>query len=114
MKAVIGALAALALGGAAMTASGAAAPDGKQVSGQGCVKPGVETSCLILQDTTSGKLYNLLIKGPKPAVGTGIDFTGVTAGGGNTCMQGLAVQVSKWTPNAGLKCSKGRSGLSVQ
>ena len=82
MKALIGAVAALALGGAAITASGAAAPDGKQVSGQGCVKPGVETSCLLVQDTGNGKLYNLLIKGPKPAAGAGIDFTGVTYGGG--------------------------------
>lgn len=108
MNRVMLAVAALVLAGAATTASAAAATDPKQVNGQGCVKAGVETSCLVVQDTVSGKLYNLLIKGAKPAVGIGIEFTGVPFGGVTQCMQGTPVQVSTWTRKDSLKCTKGK------
>ena len=110
MNGVMFAMAALVLAGAA---GAAAAPDTKQVNGQGCVKPGVEASCLVVQDAGSGKLYNLLIKGAKPTVGTGIEFTGVPFTGMTQCMQGTPVQVSNWTRKDSIKCTKGKV-LSVQ
>ena len=79
----------------------------------GCVQAGVEAGCLVVQDTASGDLYNLLINGAKPAVGIGIEFTGTHYNGATACMQGTAVQVSTWTRNDSLKCTKSK-GKSVQ
>jgi hypothetical protein len=111
MKGLVCAAALLAL--VAATAAGASASDDKPVHAQGCVQAGVETGCLVVQDKSTGDLYNLLFNGAKPAVGTGIDFTGTRSSGANTCMQGISLQVSTWTQNNSLKCSKGKSG-SVQ
>lgn len=97
----------------AATAAGASASDDTKIHAQGCVQAGVETGCLVVQDKSTGNLYNLLITGAKPAVGAGIDFTGTHYNGATTCMQGVALQVSTWTPNNSLKCSKGKGG-SVQ
>jgi adenine deaminase len=104
MKGLVCAAALLALAAAAMTA-GAAPPNAKQVNAQGCVQAGVEASCLVVKDASSGKLYNLLIKGARPATGTGIAFTGTSFSGATTCMQGTPVQVTTWTRNDALKCS---------
>lgn len=60
----------------------------------------------MVQDKTTGNLYNLVIKGARPLVGAGIEFTGVPFNGATTCMQGIAVQVSSWTHDASVKCSK--------
>jgi hypothetical protein len=113
MKGIVCAVAALALAGAAAVAGAAPASDTKQVSVQGCVQAGVEASCLVVKDLQSGNLYNLLIKGAKPAIGTGIEFTGVPYDGVTMCMQGLPVQVTSWTRKDSLKCAKG-SLKSVQ
>lgn len=83
------------------------ASDAKQVNATGCVQAGVEAGCLVVQDKTSGNLYNLVIRGARPLVGAGIEFTGVPFNGATTCMQGVAVEVSSWTHDASLKCSKG-------
>ena len=66
----------IALLGILVTAA-AAAQEPKPVKGQGCVAAGVEASCLVVKDVKTGVLYNLFFKGTKPAVGTGIEFTGV-------------------------------------
>jgi opacity protein-like surface antigen len=106
MRRLVCAVAALALAGAAAAAGGAPAPDAKQVNAQGCVKAGVEASCLMVKDVDSGKLYNLLIKGDKPAIGIGIEFTGVPYDGVTVCMQGAPVQVTKWVRKDSLKCRR--------
>jgi hypothetical protein len=93
--------------------AGAAPPDAKQVKGQGCVEAGVEAGCLVVKDALSGKLYNLQIKGAKPAVGIGIGFAGVPFSGADTCMQGMPVQVSTWTHDETLQCGKSH-GKSVE
>ena len=111
MKKFAFAAALLVLATAAATA--ASPSDAKQVKGQGCVQAGVEAGCLVVQDTASGDLFNLLINGAKPAVGTGIDFTGTHYRGTTACMQGVAVQVASWTRNDSLKCTKSK-GKSVQ
>lgn len=114
MKGIVFAMLSLVLGAAAVTAAAAPASDAKQVKGTGCVQAGVEAGCLVVKDAASGNLYNLLVKGAKPAVGIGIDFTGTPIGGTTTCMQGTPVQVSTWSHNESLQCTKTRGkGKSV-
>jgi hypothetical protein len=108
MKGFVCAVAAFALAGATLTAGAASAADSKHVRAQGCVEAGVEASCLVVKDTDSGKLYNLLIDGAKPAIGAGIEFTGVPFEGMTTCMQGSPVKVAKWTRKSSLQCSQGK------
>lgn len=83
------------------------APDATQVHVEGCVEQGVEAGCLVVKDLKEGKLYNILVKGRRPGVGGGIEFTGVPHDGPTSCMQGIALDVSKWAPKLSLKCSQG-------
>ncbi len=111
MKAIIFAVLALAFAAAA-----AQAPNRpnrprqpNQVHAQGCVEPGVEARCLLVKDMKSGILYNLLIKGKRPQMGKGIDFTGVFHQGPTYCMQGIAVDVLSWKLDDSLKCAPART-----
>jgi hypothetical protein len=91
-------------------ASGAGpAPEPKQARGEGCVEAGVEMSCLVVKDVKSGKLYNLLVKEPRPKIGDGIEFAGMPFDGVTSCMQGIAVKVTDWKRKDSLKCSQGES-----
>jgi hypothetical protein len=91
-------------------ASGAGpAPEPKQVRAEGCVEAGVEMRCLVLKDVKSGKLYNLLVKEPRPNIGDGIEFTGVPFDGVTYCMQGIAVKVTDWKRKDTLQCSQGEA-----
>jgi hypothetical protein len=108
MKALFGTLAAIALASAAATAGAGPEPDAKPIHVQGCVEAGVEASCLVLKDIDSGKLYNLFVKGDKPAVGAGIEFTGIPFKGITTCMQGAPIKVATWTRKDSLKCAQGK------
>jgi len=74
------------------------------VHGQGCVASGVEASCLVVKDTGSGVVYNLMISGTRPQVGDGIEFTGVPHEGPTMCMQGVAVNVTQWSRKDSIKC----------
>lgn len=96
-------LVAIALLGILVTVA-AAAQEPKPVKGQGCVAAGVETSCLVVKDVKTGVLYNLFFKGTKPAVGTGIEFTGVPRDMMTICMQGKPLEVSNWSRADSLKC----------
>jgi hypothetical protein len=107
MKQVFLTLAAMVLTGAAVTSGAGQAPESKEVRAQGCVEQGIETRCLIVKDVKSGKLYNVFIKEPRPAVGYGIEFTAVPYDGVTYCMQGIAVQVIGWKRKDDLKCSQG-------
>ncbi len=89
----------------AATVSSGQAPEAKPVHGQGCVQAGVEMSCLVVTDVKSGILYNLIIKGARPDIGIGIDFTGVPFEGMSMCMQGTLIEVTKWTRDTSLKCA---------
>jgi hypothetical protein len=102
-------LAAMALMAAAATAAAGQPPEPKSVHGQGCVEAGVEVRCLVVKDIESGKLYNLLVKDPQPAIGEGIEFTGVLYDGVTYCMQGIPVQVTKWAHKDSLKCVPGQA-----
>jgi hypothetical protein len=112
MKRFAIALAAVVLAGFAATAvlSQPVAGQEKKVSevhGTGCVQAGVEAGCLVLRDLRSGKLYSLLFKEPRPAVGDGIEFTALPHDGVTMCMQGVAVDVTGWARKDSLKCSLG-------
>lgn len=91
----------------AMTATGEKkqSPDVNQTHEEGCVEPGVEAGCLVVKDMKDGKLYNILVKGLRPEIGEGIEFTGARHEGPTSCMQGIAVDVIKWTQKKSLKCS---------
>jgi hypothetical protein len=83
------------------------------VKGKGCVQAGVEAGCLVVKDSQNGKLFSLLIKGAKPAIGAGIDFAGAPFSGMTTCTQGTPIQIQTWSHNETLQCSRGK-GKSVQ
>lgn len=74
------------------------------VHGQGCVASGVEAGCLVVKDSSSGVLYNLLITGARPKVGQGIEFTAIPYDGLTYCMQGAPVKVTQWAQKDSIKC----------
>lgn len=74
------------------------------VHGQGCVASGVEAGCLVVKDSGSGVLYNLLIVGTRPKVGQGIEFTAIPYDGLTMCMQGTPVKVTQWAQKDSIKC----------
>lgn len=79
------------------------------VNGSGCVTAGVEGGCLVLTDFKTKKVYNLFFKTEKkPDVGTAISFNGTVHDGPTFCMQGAAVDVTKWT-QLKMKCPAAKS-----
>jgi hypothetical protein len=106
MKRIFLAVAAMMLAVTAAASGAGPAPEQKQVRAEGCVEAGVEMRCLVLKDVKSGKLYNLLVKEPRPKIGEGIEFTGVPFDGVTYCMQGTAVHVTDWTRKDSLQCRK--------
>jgi hypothetical protein len=74
----------------------AAQSDSAAVTGAGCVEKGVEAGCLVLKDKESGTSYSLSFSGQKPAIGSGIRFSGEKRDV-STCMQGQAVKVTSWS-----------------
>jgi hypothetical protein len=69
-----------------------------KVTGSGCVEPGVEAGCKVLKDAKTGVSYNLFFSSKdQPAFDTAISFEGTSHDGPTTCMQGKAVDVSKWS-----------------
>jgi opacity protein-like surface antigen len=113
MKTFALAAALLVFAGVASAAGAPPPPDANQVKGKGCVQAGVEAGCLVVKDSQNGKLFSLLIKGAKPAIGAGIDFAGAPFSGMTTCTQGPPIQIQTWSHNETLQCSRGK-GKSVQ
>ena len=109
MKRILLAAAAMMLAVTAAASGAGPAPEQKQVRAEGCVEAGVEMRCLVLKDVQSGKLYNLLVKEPRPEIGEGIEFTGLPFDGVTYCMQGIAVKVTDWKRKESLKCSQGEA-----
>jgi hypothetical protein len=50
----------------------------------------------MVTDTRTNVVYNVYFRGKKPKVGTAIRFSGTPHDGMTTCMQGRAVNVTKW------------------
>jgi hypothetical protein len=109
MKGLMVGAAMILLAGTGCVAQAGTASEGKEIHAQGCVQAGVENRCLLVTDAKSGKLYNILIKGPRPALGDGIEFTGVPFEGVSVCMQGIAVKVTNWARKDSLKCTQGEA-----
>ena len=78
-----------------------------EVHAEGCVEQGVEAGCLMVKDRQSGRLYHILIKGARPQLRDGIEFTGVPHDGPTICMQGIPLDVITWAEKSSLKCSRG-------
>jgi len=106
MKRMTFLLAVLAIAGIAAPALAAPEPKPKEIHGMGCVEAGVEAHCLVLKDIKSGMIFNLLIRQPRPAIGEGIEFTGVRHEGPTVCMQGTAIAVTTWARKDTLKCTQ--------
>ncbi|HEY2469633.1 MAG TPA: hypothetical protein VGI45_17565 [Terracidiphilus sp.] len=81
-------------------------PKHPQIRGEGCVEAGVETRCLVVKDVRTGALFELFFKGIQPAMGTGIEFSGVPHHGITTCSQGTVLDVLNWV-HKDLKCTEG-------
>jgi hypothetical protein len=79
-------------------------PKPPPVHAEGCVEPGAEARCLVVKDLRNGVLYNLIVKGLPPAIGDGIEFSGLPHNGVTTCMQGIAIDVQTWAHRNSLKC----------
>jgi hypothetical protein len=95
----------IAIGGSRARPSGAPQKT-PPIRGEGCVESGVEARCLVVKDIKNGTQYNLFVKGIQPAIGSGIEFSGVPHRGISTCMQGTAVDVVSWA-RKDLKCTDG-------
>lgn len=109
MKRVYFAVATMLLAGVAAAFGAGPTQEPKQLRAEGCVEAGVEMRCLVLKDVKSGKLYNLLVKEPRPKIGEGIEITGVPFDGVTYCMQGAAVTVTHWTHKDSLQCSQNKA-----
>jgi len=105
MRGTLPSILALAIAATLAAQTPGPAPQPKQVHGQGCVQAGVEAGCLVVKDTGTGRLYNLIVKGDRPAAGIGISFTGVPFHGMTACMQGAPLTVTHWERNDSLQCS---------
>jgi hypothetical protein len=68
------------------------------VKGSGCVEAGIEAACLIVHDLKTGENFNLFFNANGPKVDTAIAFEGTVSNNLNTCMEGRAVDVTKWHP----------------
>jgi hypothetical protein len=86
---------------------------GDAIHGTGCVQPGVEHGCTMLKDKKTGDVYTLFFSGDAPPPYTGISFEGAPHQGMTTCMQGRAVDVSKWT-KVKMRCKKSKSTEAAQ
>jgi hypothetical protein len=74
------------------------------IHASGCVRAGVEHSCLTLKDKKTGDVYTLFFSDNQaPPINSAISFEGAAHQGMTTCMQGKAVDVAKWS-KAKLRC----------
>ncbi len=64
----------------------------------GCVKPGVETGCLIITDRQTGKTYQINSANPRPdpARNLVVDLKGEIFPGVDFCMQGPILKEITW------------------
>jgi hypothetical protein len=82
------------------------------IHASGCVSPGVESGCTALKDKKTGEVYTLFFAADAPPPNTGISFEGTPHQGMTTCMQGRAVEVTKWT-KVKMKCKKTKSAATT-
>ncbi len=79
--------------------AGGSPAQSETVHKSGQVEAGIEGGCLVIRDQKDHKLYNVLFRGTKkPRPGEEISFRGTIHQGPNTCMEGIAVDVTAWKP----------------
>ncbi len=79
----------------------------------GCVSPGVENGCTALKDKKTGDVYTLFFAADAPPMNIGIALEGNPHQGMTTCMQGRAVDVTKWS-KVKMKCKKTNTTQAAQ
>lgn len=76
----------------------------REVKATGCVRRGVEGGCLLLKTLDGKTTYNIFAN-PRPEPGIVINIEGTEFRGVTSCMEGMAITVSKWTAT-GEKCQE--------
>jgi hypothetical protein len=70
----------------------------REVKAIGCVRKGVEGGCLLLRTMDGATTYNIFAT-PAPPVDTVITIEGKPHHGPTSCMEGIAIDVTKWEPS---------------
>lgn len=74
-----------------------AAPSTHHIEGKGCLKPGRQNGCLVVNDIKAHRKYNLFFDGKnQPELNTAISFEGIGYQHVSHCNQGQKVQVTDW------------------
>ena len=71
----------------------------QHIEGKGCVKPGRQTGCLVVNDIKAHRKFNVFFDGKEqPELYTAIQFEGIGYSHVSHCNQGQKVQVADWKP----------------
>ncbi len=71
----------------------------KHIEGKGCLKPGRQKGCLVVNDIKAHRKYNVFFDGKaQPELYTAISFEGIGYQHASHCNQGQKVQVADWKP----------------
>ena len=78
----------------------------EHIEGRGCIKPGRQHGCFVVNDIQAHRKYNVFfdVKN-RPDMYTAISFEGIGYQHVSHCSQGQKVQVTEWEPLPG-ECSK--------
>ena len=76
----------------------------QEVKAIGCVRQGVEAGCLLLRTMDGKTTYNIFAT-PRPELETVIAIEGKPHRGPTACMEGIAIDVTKWE-RTDQKCSE--------
>ncbi|HYL74975.1 MAG TPA: hypothetical protein VEU96_12265 [Bryobacteraceae bacterium] len=76
----------------------------QEVKAIGCVRQGVEAGCLLLRTMDGKTTYNIFAT-PRPELETVITIEGKPHRGPTACMEGIAIDVTKWE-RSDQKCSE--------
>ncbi len=81
-------------------------PRTEHIEGKGCLKPGRQNGCFIVNDIKAHRKYNVFFDGKsQPDMYTAISFEGIGYQHVSHCSQGQKVQITDWKPLPG-ECSK--------
>ncbi len=78
--------------------------ENQEVKAIGCVRQGVEAGCLLLRTMDGKTTYNIFAT-PRPELETVIAIEGKPHRGPTACMEGVAIDVTKWERSE-QKCSE--------
>lgn len=76
--------------------AGSAVAQGQKVTVTNCPYPGVNTSCMMINDK-NGTVYNITSAKPKPKLNDrAITVTGTVSADPSICLQGISLKDIKW------------------